>query len=291
MPFCHEPPVTDNPLAENGKVDTAVAALKRFKANLKRRTDTRAELTSKRLMDLPEDARAILLSSIAFIFGDEIDERSQIEFGNETHVEMLEASVASNLAKLTNPQGRPVNEALTIDNSITNLRRDLNYYGQSGVQLDLEQIENYKSLSAALASSGTTFTLLAEKHSELVQYFLNKSLQAHFDCLGLEDWITQEYYVSVCQQIDQDPSQQVDTSSEDFRRHWSIKLKYENLEYCNALLNVASALIGNVFHGNQVMNEASNYLQMAQTIMDENHPKWDALLNLVSAFDEAQKNM
>ena len=114
MPFCHEPPVTDNPLAENGKVDTAVAALKRFKANLKRRTDTRAELTSKRLMDLPEDARAILLSSIAFIFRDEVGEWSQIDFGNETHVEMLQASVASSLAKLTNPQGRPVNETLDV---------------------------------------------------------------------------------------------------------------------------------------------------------------------------------
>ena len=204
------------------------------------------------------------------------------------------SAVYNALAIALQLSGDLINAALTIDNSITNLRRDLNYYGQSGVQLDLEQIDNYKSLSAALASSGTTFSLLAEKHSELVQYFLNKSLQAHFDCLGLEDRITREYYVSVCQQIDQDPSQQIDTSSEDFRRHWSIKLKYENLEYCNALLNVASALIRNAFHGfrpNQVMNEASNYLQMAQTIMDENHPKWDALLHVVSAFDEAQKNM
>ena len=34
--LCHEPPVTDNPLAKKGKVDAAVAAMKRFKANLKR---------------------------------------------------------------------------------------------------------------------------------------------------------------------------------------------------------------------------------------------------------------
>ena len=72
---------------------------RRFKANLKRRSDARDGLTSKRLMDLPEDARAILLSSIAFIFRDEVDEWSQIDFGNETHVEMLQVSVASSLAK------------------------------------------------------------------------------------------------------------------------------------------------------------------------------------------------
>jgi hypothetical protein len=112
--LCHEPPVTDNPLAEKGKVDAVVAALKRFKANLKRRADARDGLTSKRLMDLPEEARAILLSSIAFNFRNEIDEWRQIDFGNETHVEMLQASVTSSLAKLTNPQGRPVNEALDV---------------------------------------------------------------------------------------------------------------------------------------------------------------------------------
>ncbi len=95
-------------------MDAAVAALKRFKANLKRRSDARDGLTSKRLMDLPDDARAILLSSIAFVFRDEVDEWSQIDFGNETHVAMLQASVTSSLANLTNPQGRPVNEALDV---------------------------------------------------------------------------------------------------------------------------------------------------------------------------------
>ena len=112
--LCHASKVTDEAPPNTSRVDEAVAALKRFKANLKRRSDTRDRLTSKRLMDLPDDARAILLSSIAFIFGDEVDEWSQIDFGNETHVEMLQASVASSLAKLTNPQGRPVNEALDV---------------------------------------------------------------------------------------------------------------------------------------------------------------------------------
>ena len=112
--LCHASKVTDEPPPNTSRVDAAVAALKRFKANLKRRSDARDRLTSKRLMDLPEDARAILLSSIAFIFRDEVDEWSQIDFGNETHVEMLQVSVASSLAKLTNPQGRPVNEALDV---------------------------------------------------------------------------------------------------------------------------------------------------------------------------------
>ena len=112
--LCYASAVTDEPLPNTSRVDAAVAALKRFKANLKRRSDARDRLTSKRLMELPEDARAILLSSIAFIFRDEVDEWSQIDFSNETHVEMLEASVTSSLAKLTNPQGRPVNEALDV---------------------------------------------------------------------------------------------------------------------------------------------------------------------------------
>ena len=112
--LCHASKVTDEPLPNTTRVDAAVASLKRFQANLKRRTNARDGLTSKRLMDLPQDARAILLSSIAFIFRDEVAEWSQIDFGNETHVEMLQASVTSSLAKLTKPQGRPVNEPLDV---------------------------------------------------------------------------------------------------------------------------------------------------------------------------------
>ena len=112
--LCHSLGQRDKPFLDTSRIDAAVQSLSRFKANLQRRPDARDGLTSKRLMGLPEDARAILLSSIAFIFRDEVDEWSQIDFGNETHVEMLEASVASSLAKLTNPQGRPVNEALDV---------------------------------------------------------------------------------------------------------------------------------------------------------------------------------
>lgn len=112
--LCHPSAERERAFLDTSGVDETVKALKRFKANLKRRSDARDGLTSKRLMDLPDDARAILLSSIAFIFRDEIDEWSQIDFGNATHLEMLEASVTSSLAKLTNPQGRPVNEALDV---------------------------------------------------------------------------------------------------------------------------------------------------------------------------------
>ena len=68
--LCHASKVTVEPLHNTGRVDAAVAALKRLRANLKRRTDARDGLTNKRLMDLPGDARAILLSPIAFVFRD-----------------------------------------------------------------------------------------------------------------------------------------------------------------------------------------------------------------------------
>lgn len=110
--LCHASTVTDKPRPDTSSLDSVVKALTQFKANLKRNTYPRDGLTSKRLMDLPYDARAILLSSIAFIFKDELDEWSQIDFSNDAHIEMLEASVSSSLAKLVNPRGRPVNEAL-----------------------------------------------------------------------------------------------------------------------------------------------------------------------------------
>ena len=47
--LCHASKVTDEPPPNTRRVDAAVAALKRFKANLKRRSDARDVLTSKRL--------------------------------------------------------------------------------------------------------------------------------------------------------------------------------------------------------------------------------------------------
>jgi hypothetical protein len=86
--------------------------LRDFKANLKRRKKGSESLTTTRLMDLPDPARAILLSDIAFVFRDEIDDYTQIDFGNAKHVELLKAAVYSSIRKVTNKQGRPVNEAL-----------------------------------------------------------------------------------------------------------------------------------------------------------------------------------
>jgi len=87
-------------------------ALTNFKANLRRRKKASDTLTSSRLMEVPEPARAILLSDIAYTFRDEIDDYSQIDFGNARHVELLTVAVDSSITKITNPQGRPVNEAL-----------------------------------------------------------------------------------------------------------------------------------------------------------------------------------
>lgn len=63
-------------------------------------------------MDMSEPARTILLSEIEFVFRDEIDDYIQINFSNTTHVELLKNAVNKSLAKVTQKQGRPINEAL-----------------------------------------------------------------------------------------------------------------------------------------------------------------------------------
>lgn len=87
-------------------------ALTNFKANLNRRKTKRDLLTSARLMELTEPARKILLSDIAFVFRNEIDDYTQIDFGNTKHVELLKIALDGSISKVTNGQGRPVNEAL-----------------------------------------------------------------------------------------------------------------------------------------------------------------------------------
>ena len=47
--LCHASKVTDKPLDEKSRVDKAVAALKRFKANLKRRSDAWQRASTSRL--------------------------------------------------------------------------------------------------------------------------------------------------------------------------------------------------------------------------------------------------
>ena len=83
--LCHASTATDEPLPNTSKVDAAVTALKRIKANLKRRNNARDGPTCKRLMEMPDDARTILLSSVAFIFRDKVDEWSQSTVGCNYH--------------------------------------------------------------------------------------------------------------------------------------------------------------------------------------------------------------
>jgi hypothetical protein len=87
-------------------------ALTNFKANLQRRKKTSDTLTSSRLMEVPEPARAILIADIAYTFRDEIDDPVQIDFGNDKHVKLLKAAVNSSISKVAGKQGRPVNEPL-----------------------------------------------------------------------------------------------------------------------------------------------------------------------------------
>lgn len=87
-------------------------ALTNFKANLKRRKKTSDALTSSRLMEISEPARAILIADMASTFRDEIDEFAQIDFGNPKHMKLLEAAVNSSISKVVGKQGRPINEPL-----------------------------------------------------------------------------------------------------------------------------------------------------------------------------------
>jgi len=87
-------------------------ALTNFRANLRRRKKASDLLTSSRLMDIPEPARAILLADIAYIFRDEIHDYTQIDFGNPKHMKLLKAAVDSSISKVAGKQGRPVNELL-----------------------------------------------------------------------------------------------------------------------------------------------------------------------------------
>jgi len=87
-------------------------ALTNFKANLKRRKKASDTLTSLRLMEISEPARAILIADMANTFRDEIDEFAQIDFGNPKHMKLLKAAVDSSISKVVGKQGRPINEPL-----------------------------------------------------------------------------------------------------------------------------------------------------------------------------------
>ena len=94
--------------------------LKKLKLHLSRRKHNSDSLTSSRLMELPEPCRAILMSNIAYAFRYEINDYTQINFGNDKHVELLKTAVDRSISKVANKRGRPVNEPL--DNFFIGLR-------------------------------------------------------------------------------------------------------------------------------------------------------------------------
>jgi len=49
---------------------------------------------------------------MANTFQDEIDDYTQIDFGNPKHMKLLKAAVDSSISKVAGKQGRPVNEPL-----------------------------------------------------------------------------------------------------------------------------------------------------------------------------------
>ena len=98
--------------SENQNYAQTLKALTNFKSNLQRRKKTSDMLTSPRLIKIPEPARSVLLSNIAFIFRDEIDDYTQIDFRNDRHVELLKVAVDSSISKVSVKQGRPVNEPI-----------------------------------------------------------------------------------------------------------------------------------------------------------------------------------
>ena len=77
--------------------------------------------------------------------------------------------------------------------------------------------------------------------------------------------------------------------------HWPwIASKHNALGPVTLSCSFATAIIKQIIYGfgsNEAVNEANDHLQMAKTIMDERHPKWEQLLHVVSHFDKAQKNM
>ena len=109
--LCYEAEVQKQGGANQNDIEP-LKALTNFKANLKRRKKISDSLTSSRLMEVPEPARAILLADIAYTFRDEIDDYTQIDFGNDKHMKLLKAAVDSSISKVADKQGRPVNEPL-----------------------------------------------------------------------------------------------------------------------------------------------------------------------------------
>ena len=97
--LCYTSKVTDEPPPNTSGVDAAIAALKRFEANLKRRTDARDGLTSKRPIDLPEDARA---GTFDVIVAESIDRLSR----DQEHIAAFDKAMSfAGVAVVTTSEG------------------------------------------------------------------------------------------------------------------------------------------------------------------------------------------
>jgi hypothetical protein len=91
---------------KNSVYDQTLRALTIFKTNLKRRKNATDDIISGKILEVQEPARSLLLSDISFVFRNEIDNYTQIDFANTKHLELLRVSVNNSIRKVTNKQGR-----------------------------------------------------------------------------------------------------------------------------------------------------------------------------------------
>ena len=97
---------------KNSVYDQTLRTLTNFKASLKRRKNAADDTMISKILEVQEPARSLLLSDISFVFRNEIDNYTQIDFGDTKHLELLQVSINNSIRKVTNRQGRPINEAL-----------------------------------------------------------------------------------------------------------------------------------------------------------------------------------
>lgn len=97
---------------KNSVYNQTLQTLTNFKANLTRRKNVTDHIINSKILELQEPARSLLLSDISFVFRNEIDNYTQIDFANAKHLDLLRISVNSSITKLSRGAGRPINESL-----------------------------------------------------------------------------------------------------------------------------------------------------------------------------------
>lgn len=83
------------------------SALRRFRANLKRRQSLSNESVEKMLNTLPVHAREILRGVIAYKFRDTVSDMEQINFANPDHRQLLTEASKASLGWVNKGPGRP----------------------------------------------------------------------------------------------------------------------------------------------------------------------------------------